>query len=92
MMTDPPERERAVWMARHENGWLTYVVESPDGTYAAWAAPEGATPTVDYVEMDPETAKTAALFALASKSGHTQCSAVCSGWELHTHTTHERES
>ena len=40
---------------------------------------------VDYIGIDPETAKAAAMFALSKKSGqHT-----CSGWELHTHIAHE---
>jgi hypothetical protein len=52
-------------------------------------APKGQTPTVDYIEMDAETAMTAAMFVLTKKSGHNVCSAACSGWELHTHITHE---
>jgi hypothetical protein len=83
------ERPRALWMARHDNGWQRYAVEQPDGSYAAWAAREGETPRVDYIEIDAETAKTAALFALAKKSGHHTCSRACSGWELHTHATHQ---
>jgi hypothetical protein len=83
------ESIRAVWMARHDNGWQTCAIENADGTFSAWAAPKGQTPTVDYIEMDAETAMTAAMFALTKKSGHNVCSAACSGWELHTHITHE---
>jgi hypothetical protein len=79
------ESVRAVWMARHDNGWQTYAIENADGTFSAWAAPEGQTPSVDYLEMDPDTAKAAAMFALSKKSGDHVCSADCSGWELHTH-------
>jgi hypothetical protein len=50
---------------------------------------EGQTPSVEYVEMNPETARAAAMFALKQKSGHDTCSAACSGWELHTHLEHE---
>ena len=83
------ESVRAVWMARHDNGWQTYAIQNSDGTFSAWAASEGQTPSVDYIEMDPETAKTAAMFALTKKSGQHRCSAACSGWELHTHIEHE---
>jgi hypothetical protein len=79
------ERGRAVWMARHDNGWKTYVLETSEGTYAAWAAPEGATHIVDYIEMDPDVAKAAAMFALAKKGDHARCSESCSAWELHEH-------
>lgn len=79
---------RAVWLARHENGWDTYAIQNVDGTFSAWAVPQGQTPYVDYVEMDAETAKVAAMFALRRKSGHDVCSAACSGWELHTHIEH----
>jgi hypothetical protein len=84
------ESVRAVWINRHDNGWQTYAIKNADGTYSAWAAPEGQTPGVDYIEMDPETAMTAAMFALKQKSGHDTCSTACSGWELHTEHDYER--
>lgn len=74
------------WIARHSNGWVTLIEERPDETWAAWAFPEGSTPThPDYIEMDDVSAKAAAEFALREKSGHDRCDAGCSGWELHTH-------
>jgi hypothetical protein len=79
------KRELAVWSARHDNGWETYALENHDGTYAAWAAPVAVAASVDYIEMDAENAKRAALFALRTKSGHDACSERCSGWELHSH-------
>ena len=80
---------RAVWMARHDNGWQTYVIQNADGTFSAWTAPEGQTPNVDYIEMDPETVKATAMFALSKKGGQHACSAACSGGERHTHIEHE---
>jgi hypothetical protein len=76
------------WIARHDNGWITLVEERPNGTWGAWAHPEGA-PVLDpdYIEMDDLSAQAAAEFALREKSGHDQCAAGCSGWELHTHST-----
>lgn len=77
--SDAPRLE--VWTARHDNGWLAQAIENPDGTYAAWALPEGTTVSgPDYLEMDAETAKQAADFALSRKSGHRTCSAACSRW------------
>ena len=46
-------------------------------------------PSVDYIEMDPETATAAAIFALSKKSRHHTCSEACSGGELHTLIAHE---
>lgn len=78
---------RSVWMARHDNDWKTYAIPQVDGTFVAVAVPPEGKPTnpFDYIEMDLETAMTAAMFALKKKSGHDTCSAACSGWELHTH-------
>jgi hypothetical protein len=70
---------------RHDNGWTTYVTGSPDGTFQASAAPAGSLGLlIQYVEMDEPTAKAAALYSLAEKTGHSACSDGCSGWELHT--------
>jgi hypothetical protein len=83
-----PERPLASWIARHDNGWITLVEDRGDGTWAAWALPEG-TPVSgpDYIEMDDVSAKAAAEFALRQKSGHTDCSANCSFWAPHSHST-----
>jgi len=43
-------------------------------------------PALNYIEMDDVTAK-AAEVVLRQKSAHDQCSALCSGWELHTHSS-----
>ena len=76
-------RRLDIWTEKHDNGWLTQAIENLDGTYAAWALPEGtAVPGPEYVEMDAENAKRAAEFALARQTGHRQCSSACSGWEL----------
>jgi hypothetical protein len=46
----------------------------------------GETIAVDYVEDTPEHAHAAAIFALKRKSGHGQCSLLCSVFEMRTHT------
>ena len=84
-MTDEAIRRLMVWEGRHDNGWTTVVMEQPDGTFVAWAGP-GSAIGVDYVEDTPEHALAAAMFALQRKSGHAQCSARCSDWEIRTHT------
>jgi len=71
--------------ARHDNGWITLVMEQPDGTLVAWAGP-AETVGVDYVEDTPEHARAAAMFALKRKSGHAECSPRCSEFELRMHT------
>ena len=81
----PDGRPLAVWTNVHDNGWVTNAVEMPDGTFAAWAAPDSTTTGLDYVEDGPENAKRPAQFALERTSGHTQCSERCSGWRVHFH-------
>lgn len=78
-------RALAVWTAAHDNGWTTNALENLDGTFSAWAAPDPATVAIDYIEDGPEHAKIAAEYALRQKTGHTRCSAGCSGWQLHFH-------
>lgn len=80
-------RHLRVWTATHENGWTALVTEHPDGTFAAVAVPDAdrVTASADYIEDSPETAMTAALYALKSKTGHDVCSARCGGWESYTH-------
>jgi hypothetical protein len=80
-----PGRQLVYWSARHDNGWVTSVLENPDGTYAAWAAEDSTLASVDYIETDAETAMRAAEYALRTKSGHQRCSRECSTWEMQTH-------
>jgi hypothetical protein len=77
------DRPLAYWSAHHDNGWVTNVLENPDGTYCAWAAPDSALASVDYIEVDARTAMHAAEYALRTKSGHQTCSSACSEWEMH---------
>ena len=84
-MTENQPRMLTAWTAHHDNGWVTTVLETPHGTFAAWAAPDAETVSVDYIEDTPEHAQAAALFALKRKTGHDQCSPACSAWQLHTH-------
>ena len=84
-MVEPQSRRLVVWEARHDNGWITLVMEQPDGTFVAWAG-LGHTIGVDYVEDSPEHAQAAATFALKRKSGHAECSPRCSEPEMRTHT------
>ena len=36
-MLKPERRRLIVWEARHDNGWMTIVMEQPDGTFIPWA-------------------------------------------------------
>jgi hypothetical protein len=84
-----PTRELAVWNADHDNGWTTVVTEMIDGTFHASAAPTGSRGCLtQYIEMDEPSAKAAAAFALAEKTGHRECSKACTGWKVHTHSVH----
>jgi hypothetical protein len=83
-LAEPQTRHLVIWEARHDNGWTTLVMEQSDGTFVAWAGPDGSV-GVDYVEDTPEHARAAAMFALKGKSGHDQCSIRCSGFEMRTH-------
>jgi len=80
-MSELQSRRLVVWEARHDNGWITLVIEQPDGTFIAWAG-TGDGIGVDYVEDSPEFARAAALFALKRKSGHAACSERCSDFEM----------
>jgi hypothetical protein len=84
-MDEPTQRSLALWEACHDNGWITIVMEQPDGTFVAWAG-QGDAIGVDYVEDGPDFARAAALFALKRKSGHDRCSARCTDFEMRTHT------
>ena len=68
------------WRREHDNGWIEYVVEQPDGTFAAWAAMDGAPAKVDYVEDCLENAQRAAEFALRRDTTHRECSSSCGAW------------
>src|SRR5687768_12017167 len=83
-MSEAQPRRLLVWKARHDNGWISVVMEQPDGTFIAWAG-QGEAIGIDYLEDGPEHAQAAALFALNRKSGHATCSPRCSNWEMHTH-------
>jgi hypothetical protein len=74
----------AYWAAHHDNGWVTNVLENPDGTYSAWASLESTLASVDYIEIDVESAMRAAEFALRRKSGHVLCSEACTAWTVHS--------
>jgi hypothetical protein len=80
-----PVRQLEYWAARHDNGWVANALQNPDGTYAAWAAPDSTLASVDYIEIDAATAMRAAESALRTKSGHVECSPDCSGWLLQPH-------
>ena len=67
-MIDPDGCHLVVWEARHDNGWITLVIEQPDGTFVAWAG-LGEAIGVDYVEDTPEQAQAAAMFALKRRAG-----------------------
>lgn len=70
-----------VWQQLHSNGWITQVVELPDATFAAWAAPARTAPIcLEYIEDCLEHAQAAAEFSLRRDSGHPHCSASCGRW------------
>ena len=79
-----PHRFMAVWTATHDNGWLTRVVENPDGSFSAWAAPDGDSVPVQSA-ADAEAGKLAADDALERETGHTECSARCTAWSLRSY-------
>jgi hypothetical protein len=79
-----PKRIVGVWIATHDNGWMTVVIENTDGTYSACAAPTNEEAAIDYLEDCPEHARIAAEYALKQKTGH-ECSEQCSGWTYHEH-------
>jgi hypothetical protein len=83
-MNTPRRQRLLIWEARHDNGWISVVMEQPDGTFVAWAG-RGETIGVDYIEDTPGHAQAGALFALKRKSGHAKCSSRCSDWEMRTH-------
>ncbi len=71
----------AVFIAHHDNGWDTHVVETTGGDFMAWAAPAGVSGLTRYVEFDLEAAKASAAAHLAQTSGHATCSGRCTTWE-----------
>ena len=85
-----PHRLMAVWTATHDNGWLTSVVENPDGTFAAWAAPDGDAAGVYTVQPDVEGGKMSAEGALRRHTGHDGCSEACTTWQLRSYAVFDR--
>ena len=85
-----PHRLMAVWTATHDNGWLTSVVENPDGTFAAWAAPDGECAGVYIVTPDVAAGKMSAEGALRRHTGHDGCSDACSTWQLRSYAVFDR--
>lgn len=84
-----PHRMMAVWTATHDNGWQTHVVENPDGSFAAWAAPAGEDRTVAVAAL-AEQAKRSAAATLLEHTGHDACSPSCSRWLLRTYAVFDR--
>ena len=80
----------AVWTARHDNGWVTSVVENPNGSFAAWAAPDGEGGGVYSIVDEAEDGKTAAAASLARETGHNGCSLRCTGWAFRTYAVFDR--
>ena len=85
-----PNRLMAVWTARHDNGWVTSVVENPNGSFAAWAAPDGQGGGVYSIVEEVEDGKKAAATSLVRETGHTSCSRRCAGWSLRTYPVFDR--
>jgi hypothetical protein len=80
----------AVWTARHDNGWVTSVVENPNGSFAAWAAPDGEGGGVYSIVDEAEDGKKAAAASLVRATGHRACSRRCTGWSLRTYAVFDR--
>ena len=85
-----PNRLMAVWTATHDNGWLTSVVENPDGTFAAWAAPDGESAGVYTIQPDVDSGRSAAESALRRHTGHEGCSDGCTVWQVRTYAVFDR--
>jgi hypothetical protein len=85
-----PHRLMAVWTARHDNGWVTSVVENPNGSFAAWAAPDGEGGGVYSIVDQVEEGKKAATDSLRRDAGHGECSGGCTGWSLRTYAVFDR--
>jgi hypothetical protein len=85
-----PHRLMAVWTARHDNGWVTSVVENPNGSFAAWAAPDGEGGGVYSIVDAADDGKKAATASLRRDAGHTDCSGNCTGWSLRTYAVFDR--
>ena len=85
-----PHRLMAVWTAAHDNGWVTSVVENPDGSFAAWAAPDGESAGVYTIQPDVDSGQAAAEAALQRHTGHDGCSDGCSLWEVRTYAVFDR--
>jgi hypothetical protein len=86
-----PNRLMSVWTAAHDNGWTASVVENPDGSFAAWAAPEGGSAGVYTIRQDVAEAKAAAEAALRRLAGHTSC-AACGDWQQRTYAVFDRRT
>jgi hypothetical protein len=67
------------WIARQSNGWYSHVLESPEGRYAGWAAPENTTTSVGSYST-VAIAKAAAIADLFEKAQHL-CSDQCERWQ-----------
>ena len=80
----------AVWTACHDNGWVTSVVENPNGSFAAWAAPDRQGGGVYSIVDEAEDGKQAAAASLARATGHRACSQRCTGWSLRTYAVFDR--
>jgi hypothetical protein len=85
-----PNRLMAVWTARHDNGWVTSVVENPNGSFAAWAAPDGEGGGVYSIVEEAEDGKKAAAASLVRETGHATCSRRCAEWSLRTYAVFDR--
>ena len=85
-----PHRMMAVWTATHDNGWLTSVVENPDGTFAAWASPDGESAGVYTIQADVDRGRSAAESALRRLAGHEACSDGCTVWQVRTYAVFDR--
>lgn len=85
-----PHRLMAVWTAHHDNGWVTSVVENPNGSFAAWAAPDGEGGGVYSIVDEAEDGKKTAAASLVRETGHTGCSRRCTRWSLRTYAVFDR--
>jgi hypothetical protein len=73
-----------LWVSHHENGWETWIAQTPHGTFAAWTCQAGHDASGLYVEDSFEHASSAARFQLARMTGHSACGPTCGEW-------HQRE-
>jgi len=75
-------RPMVVWEATHDNGWTTRIDERADGSFRIWAGVSAERGMLDSIAPSVEDAHRVVMLWLRGATGHTQCSAGCSDWDI----------